>query len=458
MDAGFRRGWMRYVTALMVIAAVGALAWLVWVVLGPGPMDFAGGRRIVLAGTLGSGSGAASPTGVPGELVSASLVERGRYLARAADCASCHTKPDGQPFAGGRAFVLPFGTIYSTNITPDAETGIGAYTDADFLRAVHQGIARDGTRLYPAMPFASYTYLTDADALAIKAYLFSLPPVQSARTTDSLRFPFNQRWLMSIWSALFNPDRRFQANGSRSAEWNRGAYLAEALGHCGECHTPRNIFQALDNRRKFSGARQAGWRSFNLTPDPQGGVGAWSREELTRFIAGGHASGHGSAGGPMGEAVDMSLQHLTPADIQALVTYISSVPAVATPDLPAPRTTPAPASHAQGLSVAVDPRGKEIFEGACVGCHGWTGADPAAGFAALTGSRAVNDPTATNIVQMVLDGSSSHGEPNFMPAFGHAYTDLEIAAVANYVTARFGSQPSRITADRVAELRGQSAR
>lgn len=459
MDAGLRGGWtMRYVTAVVVIAAVGALAWLVWVVLGPGPMDFAGGRRIALAGALGSGSGAASPTGVPAELVSASLVERGRYLARAADCASCHTKPDGQPFAGGRAFVLPFGTLYSTNITPEAETGIGAYTDADFLRAVHQGIARDGTRLYPAMPFASYTYLTDADALAIKAYLFSLPPVQSARTTDSLRFPFNQRWLMSIWSALFNPDRRFQANGSRSAEWNRGAYLAEALGHCGECHTPRNLFQALDNRRKFSGARQAGWRSYNLTPDPQGGVGAWSREELTRFIARGHASGHGSAGGPMGEAVDTSLQHLTPADIQALVTYISSVPAVATPDLPAPRRTPAPAAHAQGLSVAVDPRGKEIFEGACVGCHGWTGADPAAGFAALTGSRAVNDSTATNIVQMVLDGSSSHGEPNFMPAFGHAYTDLEIAAVANYVTARFGSQPSRITADRVAELRGQSAR
>lgn len=466
MRADSRRGrTTRYFTAAVFIAAVCVLAWLAWVVLGPGPMDFAGGRRIALSGALGRGSDAGTPSGVPAELVSASLLERGRYLARAADCASCHTQPDGPAFAGGRAFVLPFGTIYSTNITSDVETGIGAYTDADFLRALHQGIARDGTRLYPAMPFASYTYMTDADALAIKAYLFSLPPVRSARSADSLRFPYNQRWLMAIWSGLFNPDRRFQASGSRSATWNRGAYLAEALAHCGECHTPRNVFQALDNRHKFSGARQAGWRSYNLTPDPRSGVGAWSREELARFIAEGHAVGHGSAGGPMGEAVVMSLRYLTPGDVQALLTYLSSVPAVASPDLPPVRTIPAPASHAQGLRVEIDPRGKEIFEGACVECHGWTGVNAgwtgvnaAADYALLTGSRAVNDPTATNIVQMVLAGSSSRGEPSFMPGFGRAYSDVEIAAVANYVTARFGAQPSNVTAERVAELRGQTGR
>jgi mono/diheme cytochrome c family protein len=443
----------------VILAAVGALAWLAWVVLGPGPMDFAGGRRIAVSAVFGSGSGATGPTGVPPELLSASLLERGRYLARAADCASCHTRPNGPAFAGGRAFVLPFGTLYSTNITPDLATGIGAYTDADFLRAVHQGVSRDGTRLYPAMPFPSYTYMTDADALAIKAYLFSLAPVQVARIRDSLRFPFNQRWLMGLWASLFNPDKRFQADGSRSLEWNRGAYLAEALGHCGECHTPRNLFQALDNRRKFSGTRQAGWRSYNLTPDHQSGTGNWTHEELARFIADGHASGHGSAGGPMGEAVEMSLQFLTAGDVRALVTYITSVPALGTPDLPEPRTTPAPASHAQGLTVAVDPRGKELFEGACVGCHGWTGVSPAAGYATLTGSRAVNDPTATNLVQTVLAGSSSareHG--SFMPGFGEAYTDVEIAAVANYVTARFGAEPSNINAANVAELRRQIAR
>lgn len=225
---GAARPLLLVIGAVVVIAAGFGL----WLVMGPGPTDFAGGKRTALTGD-------GAPAGVPAELANASLIERGQYLARAADCVACHSTEGGQPFAGGRPFVLPFGTMYSTNITPDKKTGIGDYSDADFLRAMHQGIARDGTRLYPAMPYAAYTYMTDADALAIKAYLFSLPPVAAPRQTNTLSFPFNQRWLMGMWSFFFNPDKRFEPNTERSAEWNRGAYLAEAMAHCGECHTPR---------------------------------------------------------------------------------------------------------------------------------------------------------------------------------------------------------------------------
>ena len=186
------------------------------------------------------------------------------------------------------------------------------------------------------MPFTSYSYLTDADALAIKAYLFSLAPVRSAPPQNTLAFPFNQRWAMLFWSTLFNRDVRFEPNGQQSAEWNRGAYLAEALAHCGECHTPRNLAFALDNRKKFAGAITAGWRAFNITSDKATGLGDWRDEDLVSYLSTGHAVGHGTASGPMGEAVDESFSQLTPEDIKALVTYLRTVPAVGSTDLPAP--------------------------------------------------------------------------------------------------------------------------
>ncbi len=239
-------------------------------------------------------------------------VKRGEYLARAADCVVCHTTPGGKPYAGGLAIRLPFGTLYSTNITPDKATGIGDYSDQDFLNAVQHGIRRDGARLYPAMPYPSYTYITDADALAIKAYLFSLPAVQSPNTPNTLTFPFDQRWAMAIWSAVFNANQRFEPNTAKSAEWNRGAYVAEALAHCGECHTPRNLAFALDNRRKFAGALTAGWRAFNISSDKGAGIGAWSDDELAAYLSTGHALDRGTASGPMGEAVDESFSQMAP--------------------------------------------------------------------------------------------------------------------------------------------------
>jgi len=228
------------VIAAIVIVPIGAFAWRIF---GPGPLAFAGRSTVALTDYR-----EASPTGVPADLAKADAIRRGEYLAKAADCMVCHTMPSGEAFAGGLAFPLPFGTLYSTNITPDNETGIGNYTDQDFLNAVRQGIRKDGARLYPAMPYTSYTFMIDADALAIKAYLFSLPAAQKQNQRDTLRFPFNQRWAMIFWSWAFNPNTRFAPNAAKSAEWNRGAYIAEALAHCGDCHTPRNLAFALDNR------------------------------------------------------------------------------------------------------------------------------------------------------------------------------------------------------------------
>jgi mono/diheme cytochrome c family protein len=436
--------------AITTVAAAALLGVVGWALYEPGPMDFAGGRRVALNAYSG-----ANPTGIPSELGQGDPITRGRYLAVAADCAVCHTAKGGKPFGGGYAFNLPFGTIYTPNITSDKQTGIGDWSDADFLRAVHQGVDDKGEHLYPAFPYDSFTYLSDDDVLAIKAYLFSLPPVHNVVPESALRFPFNQRWLLAAWSFLYNPDHRFTPNADRSPEWNRGAYVVEALAHCGECHTPRNVAQGLDNSRKFSGAVTDGWRAFNISSDRATGIGAWSDEELEQYLSVGHAQRHGTASGLMGEAIDASLRHLSKSDIHAIIVYLRSIPAVSTPGVPSPRMEPAPAAPKRGVAANVDPRGKHIFEGACAACHDWTGAGALTPFATLTGAAAVNDPSAINVVEIVLNGMSrpTLGATAFMPAFGDAYSDIEIAAVANYVTARFGSVASQVTSKQVADLR-----
>ena len=439
--------WRTTIIVVAALAVVGAGVFY-WIVLGPGPTEFAGGPRVALADYHG-----ADPTGVPPELARASLVVRGEYLARAADCEACHTAKGGTPYAGGLAFVLPFGRIYSPNITPDKDTGIGSWSDAAFLNAIHKGRDDQGEPLYPAMPYASYTSMTDADALAIKAYLFSLKPEHNEVPDDRLSFPFNQRWLVGVWSFLFNSDKRFEPVATRSAQWNRGAYLAEGLAHCGDCHTPRNLAFVLDNRRKFAGDVEAGWRAYNITSDKESGVGAWRADELAEYLAVGHADRHGTAAGTMGEAADKSLRFLTPGDI--VVAYLETVPAMSSSDLSAPKSVPAPESHRQGVVVNFDPAGKRVFEGACASCHDWTGVSPILRYATLTGTRAVNDPTATNVAQIVLSGERRQTATGVvaMPAFGSTLSDSEVAALANYVTARFGAAPSHLKPEDVARLR-----
>ena len=442
----------RYGLAVLAgLIVVGAV--LAWILIPPRALSFAPGPTVNLSAYQG-----ASPVGAPAELRSASLAARGKYLTQAADCEVCHTRKGGEPFAGGLAIETPFGALYSPNITPDRQTGIGAWTDAEFLRAVHQGIARDGERLYPAFPYESYTLIADDDVLAIKAYLFTLPPVHATIPPDTLRFPYNQRWLTGIWSFLYNPDRRFEPHTARSAEWNRGAYLVEGFGHCGDCHTARNPAQALDNRHKFAGAVVQGWRAYNITSDPVSGVGAWSDAQLADYLRLGHASGHGAAGGPMAEEVDASSSALTSADIHAVIVYLRSIPPIRTRDLPAPKAEAAAASP-KVMQARFDPRGKRVFEGACASCHGWSGMSLLTPYATLTGDRAVNDSSATNVVQVVLSGEHRRTGQGIvmMPAFGAGYSDTEIAAVANYVTARFGVVASHVTPRDVAELRSLSS-
>ncbi|QND70226.1 cytochrome c [Tardiphaga robiniae] len=431
------------------LLAVGS-AVAIWLVRGPGPLAFAGGE--VALEDYKSGD----PSGVPASLSDASLVVRGKYLADAADCVACHTSQGGKSYAGGLAIKLPFGVLYSTNITPDMETGIGNYSDRDFIDAVQRGIRHDRARLYPAMPFTSYTYMTDRDVLAVKAFLFSLPPVRAAPRHNSLLFPFDQRWAMALWSRLFARDDRFQPNATRDLEWNRGAYLAEALAHCGECHTPRNLAMALNNRQKFGGAVTAGWRAFNITSDKNAGIGAWRDEDIVSYLSTGSGSAHGTASGPMGEAVDHSFSKLAPEDIRALVAFLRSVPPITSPGVPA--ASAAPDSHKAG-AIGSDHSGKKIFEGACVSCHGWSGISPVSPFATLTGSGAVNDPSATNVAQIVIFGTKRL-TPNrvlSMPAFGSIYSDGEIAAVVNYTTARFGNKAANVTSGDINRLRQQAS-
>jgi mono/diheme cytochrome c family protein len=261
---------------------------------------------------------------------------------------------------------------------------------------------------------------------------------------------------MVFWAAMYDPNTRFAPRTDHTAEWNRGAYLVEALGHCGDCHTPRTPFQSLDNRHKFAGGASEGWRAYNLSSDKESGIGTWSQDDLVRYLTTGHSMDRGSAFGPMAEAVHLSFAKMTPSDINAIAEYVRSVPPVSSPDLPAPKAQPAPADPSQGVAMDENTKGREFFAGACAGCHGWTGANSLVTHSTLTGTRAVNDPTATNVALAVLRGASPLPPSTdivAMPAFGAAYSDADIAAVSNYVTARFGAKGSTITAEDVHNLR-----
>lgn len=446
---------MRRLSKLILLAAllVAILAGAWWALRSGDPTGFAKGKRVELAEFKGP-----DPTGASPDLANAGLVARGEYLTRAADCAACHTAPGGRPFAGGLAFKLPMiGTIYSTNITPDKETGIGAWSDAEFLRALHRGIGKDGQHLYPAFPYPSYALLTDNDVLAIKAYLLTLKPVSYAPPPNDVSFPFNQRSLMMFWNLLFEPSHRFRPNADQSADWNRGAYLVEALGHCGDCHTPRNILFGLNNKRKFAGAIVQGWKAYNITPDRDWGIGSWSDEQLAGYLSSGHAEARGSAGGPMSEVVDNSLRYLTEPDIKAIATYLKSVPpnGDAADVAAAPTPSAPPAIGNQPASPKESGPGLQVFAGACIGCHRFDGEGSVSDYASFVGGRTVNDPAGTNATQALIGGThlAFVKTAGFMPDFGDGYSDPEIAAVVNYLTGRFGARASTLTPSEIAKRR-----
>jgi mono/diheme cytochrome c family protein len=408
--------------------------------------------------------GDSSPGTAPalaGAPAGADAVARGEYLAKAADCIACHTVPDsGKPFAGGVPFKLPFGTIYSSNITPDPKDGIGAYSDDEFVRAVREGVRRDGRHLYPAFPYTSYTLLSRDDVLAIKTYLMTLPAVAQPNRPNDLSFPFNQRWAMAFWNAVFFKSQRFAADVSKAPQWNSGAYLATALGHCGECHTPRNAGYGLDNSQALAGEEFGGWRAYNITPDAKHGIGSWSEGDIVAYLTTGHASEHASASGPMGEAVAHSLQFLKPEDAAALAGYLRSVPAhegkhpIDIDQRPASLAASSPVLPGTD-ELKADSAGLKLFEGACAGCHQWNGQGRQTPYASLDGTRGVNDLTATNVTQVILEGTKMRiGDDDvFMPAFGDAYSDTEVAALANYVVGHFGGKEAKVTPEQVAKRR-----
>ncbi|HKT99034.1 MAG TPA: cytochrome c [Paraburkholderia sp.] len=399
--------------------------------------------------------------GVPADL--SASVAHGEYLAKAADCVACHTAPGGTPYAGGRAFQLPFGTLYATNLTPDRDTGIGAWSDDAFVQAVRAGVGSHG-RLYPAMPYTSYAQMSRDDVLAIKQYLLTLPPVRQATPRNALSFPFDQRWGMAVWNAGFFREQRFAPDPAKSVEWNRGAYLATALGHYGECHTPRNAGFAMKSRDYLSGAQIEGWKAYNTTSDRSYGIGAWSDEQVAQYLSRGHAPGRSSASGPMADVVEHSLQYLTPSDIAALVTYLRSVAPAASGggregatialDPTAARASnavlPGSAAVAPGLA-----RGQRLFAGDCAGCHQWNGVGRQTDYASLVGSHAVNDPSGAALVQVLLHGTSLtvDGRTQQMPGFAGAYTDSDVAVVANFVLSHFGSKEGTVTAEQVRKAR-----
>ncbi|TWB08701.1 mono/diheme cytochrome c family protein [Rhizobium sp. ERR 1071] len=385
------------------------------------------------------------------------LIARGEYLTRLADCQACHQVKGGKPFTGGRAFELPFGTLYSTNITPDVETGIGTWSDDDFVRALHRGVRPNGENLYPAFPYASYTALSREDAVAIKSYLFTLKPVRAPARKNELSFPFNQRWGIALWNGFFLSDRRFKSDPAVPAAVNRGDYIANALGHCGECHTPRTLAFNLSDRI-YAGASLEGWNAYNITAHKEYGIGAWSDEELRRYLLEGHAPGRGTATGPMGEVVEYSLRHLRTDDASALISYLRTVPP--RPEGFAAHPKEDSMMNASSLSLPVvaaeivDP-GQRVFERNCASCHAWNGDGRQQQTAALKGLRTIYDPSAANLLQVILHGTETSTLPGRfapMPSFA-SLSDGEIADLVNFIRRYAGSGGNQIGVGDVAVAR-----
>jgi len=408
-------------------------------------------------------NGAAEPVVVQRDTqAGAALIKRGEYLARAGDCVACHTADKGRPFAGGLPINTPFGTIYTPNITSDPDTGIGRWTDADFLRAMHEGIGKSGERLYPAFPYAEYTKVTDSDVLAIRAYLNTLAPIHYTPPRNELSFPFNQRWLMVFWNMFNFKEGRFVPDPLQSAEWNRGAYLVGGLAHCEECHTPRNFTQGLKTSERLSGAELSGWHAFNITPDKNAGVGAWTDDELTQYLAAGVAHGRANAAGPMADVVQNSTQYMTPEDLRSMVVYLRSVPAQSGGDTRSrdsfgkPTNTDVTAMRGTSISGV---NGAQLFVANCATCHSWTGegrgGNAAGAYPSLIHNSVVGASAANNLTMVMLHGVNRETKNStaFMPAFGGELSDEQIAAISNYVTKTFGNPQSTTSAEQVAKLR-----
>ncbi len=372
--------------------------------------------------------------------VAEDAVARGRYLATAGDCVACHTAPDGEPFAGGLYMPTPFGQISTPNITPDVETGIGGWSDDDFLRAMHEGIGKEGEYLYPAFPFPWYTKVTREDALAIKSYLFSLPPRHAPREPLKLAFPFNVREGLLAWRTLFFRAGRFQPDAGRSEQWNCGAYLVGGLGHCGECHNRSKLMGASDWSGRFEGGEIEHWYAPNLL----GGDGerSWTVDQLATYLKTGTAPGLGVAVGPMAETIEKSLSHLRDEDLQAMATYLKSLQ-----DENAAAGGEATADLAERGSA-------DVYLSRCAFCHGVDGQGVPGKIPALAGNGAVLAEGPQNVIRAVVGGLEPRDGYGPMPAVGAEMSDGQVAAAADYVRSAWGNAaPAGAQPGQVAEIR-----
>jgi mono/diheme cytochrome c family protein len=382
------------------------------------------------------------------------LVDRGRYLARAGNCVSCHTSADGQAFAGGLAFESPFGKLYSSNITPDPETGIGQWSLEEFGRALREGVQPDGDHPYPAFPYTAYTKISDADVLALYAYLKVIKPVKLTPPANEMRFPFNQRWTLGIWKALFFDAERFEPDPSQSAEWNRGAYLVEGFAHCSACHSPRNFLGAERSSAAMSGGeyfdRVASgeirtWAAPNLT-NVSNGLAAWSVEDVVAYFKTGRTS-FTETHGPMNEVILNSTRHLSEPDVTAMAVYLKSLPGN-------------PGDIGEPASAEVLKEGATLYDLHCGTCHqptGLGGPSEDAG-ARLVGSPIVQASNPASLINVILHGpqlAKLSGAKRWkdMPAFYEKLADDEVAAIASYIRNAWGNVGGAVTEAQVVKQR-----
>ena len=375
-------------------------------------------------------------------LFAQTIEKRGEYLARAGDCISCHTAPGGQPFAGGLKMSTPFGYLLTPNITPDVKTGIGSWNKEEFFRAVHDGVNKKDQDIYPAMPFTSYTKVSREDVDAIYAYLQTVKPVANSISVNHLEFPFNVRTSMIFWRELFFTPGFFKPDTSQSDSWNRGAYLVEGLGHCSECHSPRNMMGAIEKSKAFTGALVDGWFALNLTENLKTGLGAWTAQDIANYLKSGKYPGQTTALGPMQEVVHNSTNYLSDDDLLAMGTYLKSLPAY---------------SSLNNSSKVIDTsklEGAKLYIDNCSGCHQSSGRGITNVIPPLASNPAVLAPNGSNVVKVIIRGIEARNGYIPMPSFALRLSDEEITQITNYVRASWGNSAAQnVTASMVKSIR-----
>ena len=370
----------------------------------------------------------------------AALLARGAYLARTGNCLACHTARGGAPGAGGLPIATPFGTLYTSNLTPDDDTGLGRWSAGAFRRALHRGRSADGRLLYPAFPYTHTTQMTRADADALFTYFRSLPPVPARPPAHALRWPYGTQAALAVWRALYFRPGAFTPDPARAPEWNHGAYLVQAVAHCSACHAPRDRLGGADWRSLAGGLMPAqGWYAPSLLSPREAGVADWPTAEIARLLRTGQAAG-GSASGPMAEVVLHGTQYLNDADLHAMATYLKALPGATARAPAAPPAAP----------VRLAATGQRIYDQHCADCHGAQGQGVAGAFPPLAGNRAVTLPRAENLLQTVLFGgygaaTAGHPRPYGMPPFALTLTDAEVAAVLSYIRTSWGNRAAEVS-------------